>query len=43
LTAVPKDTKLLTNGTDYFSTIAGSAEESFKSEAVVFNWRKTPP
>jgi hypothetical protein len=43
LTAVPKDTKLVTNGSDYFSSVAGSAEESFKSEDVIFNWTKTPP
>jgi hypothetical protein len=43
LTAVPKDTKLKTNGTDYFSTIAGSAEEAFKTEDVVNVWNKTAP
>ena len=43
LTAVPKDTKLKTNGSDFFSTIAGSAEESYKTVDVVFNWSKTPP
>ena len=43
LTAVPKDTKLKTNGTDYFSTIVGSAEESFKTEDVVNVWNKTAP
>jgi hypothetical protein len=43
LTAVPKDTKIVTNGEDYFSTIAGSAEESYKTEDVNLIWDKTAP
>ena len=43
LTAVPKDTKIKTNGVDYFSTIAGSAEESYKTEDIVNIWNKTKP
>lgn len=43
LTAVPKDTKLKTNGSDFFSTIAGSAEEAFKTEDILRVWHKTKP
>lgn len=43
LTAVPKDTKIKTNGDDYFSTLAGCAEESYKTEDIFKLWRKTPP
>lgn len=43
LTAVPKDTKIKTNGIDYFSTIAGSAEEAYKTEDIVNVWNKTKP
>ena len=43
LTAVPKDTKVVTNGEDYFSTIAGSAEEAFKTEDVCYKWDTTAP
>ena len=43
LTAVPKDTKLKTNGSDYFSSIAGSAEEAFKTEDIYYVWNKTKP
>lgn len=43
LTAVPKDTKIKTNGDDYFSTLAGCAEESYKTEDIFRLWRKTPP
>jgi hypothetical protein len=43
LTAVPKDTKLKTNGSDFFSTIAGSAEEAFKTEDIYYVWNKTKP
>lgn len=43
LTAVPRDTKLLTNGTDFFSSIAGSPEEAFKTENIREIWNKTKP
>jgi hypothetical protein len=43
LTAVPKDTKIKTNGVDYFSTIAGSAEEAYKTEDIFNVWNKTLP
>ena len=43
LTAVPKDTKIKTNGIDYFSTIAGSAEEAYKTEDIFNVWNKTKP
>jgi hypothetical protein len=40
---VPVDTKVKTNGVDYFSTVAGCAEESFKTEDVKYVWNKTAP
>lgn len=43
LTAVPKDTTVKTNGTDYFSTLAGSAEEAFKTKDILHNWERTLP
>ena len=43
LTAVPKDTTVKTNGVDYFSTIAGSAEEAYKTEDIYNVWEKTKP
>ena len=43
LTAVPKDTKIKTNGTDYFSTIAGSAVEAYKTADIWNVWEKTLP
>lgn len=43
LTAVPKDTKLITDGSTYFSSIAGSAEEPYKTEDIVNIWNKTVP
>ena len=43
LTAVPKDTKIITNGEDYFSSIAGVESESYKTENVKYAWNKTVP
>lgn len=43
LTAVPKDTTVKTNGVDYFSTVAGSAEEAYKTEDIYNVWEKTKP
>ena len=43
LTAVPKDTTIKTNGVDYFSTLAGTAEEAFKTEDIKNIWNETPP
>lgn len=43
LTAVPKDTTVKTNGIDYFSTVAGSAEEAYKTEDIYHIWEKTKP
>ena len=43
LTAVPKDTTIKTNGVDYFSTLAGTAEEAFKTEDIFNKWNKTFP
>lgn len=43
LTAVPKDTIIKTNGVDYFSTLAGTAEEAFKTEDIKNIWNKTLP
>jgi hypothetical protein len=43
LTAVPKDTKIITNGEDYFSSIAGVESESYKTENIRYPWNKTVP
>ena len=43
LTAVPKETKVITNGKDFFSTVAGTPEEAFKTEDVRYKWNKTVP
>lgn len=43
LTAVPKDTTIKTNGVDYFSTLAGTAEEAFKTEDIKNIWNKILP
>jgi hypothetical protein len=43
LTAVPQDTKLVTDGVNYFSTIAGSAEEAYKTVDISKVWNKTAP
>ena len=43
LTNVPDGTTLLTNGEDFFSTKAGSAEEAFKTEDLVLPFNMTPP
>lgn len=43
LTNVPEDMKLLTNGTDYFSTLAGNPDEPFKTSNVGEAWKFTKP
>lgn len=43
LTNVPDGTKLLTNGVDFFSARAGSAEEAFKTEDLIYAFNKTVP
>lgn len=43
LTSVPKNTHLITDGTNYFSTIAGVAEEAYKTEDVNNRWSRTKP
>ena len=43
LTNVPDGTKLTTNGTDFFSAKAGSAEEAFKTEDYINSFRWTAP
>ena len=43
LTNVPEDTKTLTNGTDYFSTIAGNPDEPYKTVDVLNVWKWTKP
>jgi len=43
LTAVPKDTKLLTDGENYFSSVAGNPDEPYKTEDVNNAWSQTPP
>jgi hypothetical protein len=40
---VPKDTKIKTNGVDFFSTVAGNEFESYKTENIYQSWNKTAP
>lgn len=43
LTIVPDNTQLITDGENYFSTLAGSAEEAYKTADVEHIWDKTKP
>ena len=43
VTSVPKDTKILTDGENYFSTLAGDAADPVKTSDVNLSWDKTPP
>lgn len=43
VTSVPKDTKVLTDGENYFSTLAGDAADPIKTSDVNLSWDKTPP
>lgn len=43
VTAVPQKTKIITDGENYFSTLAGVPEEAYKTEDVNKAWSKTPP
>lgn len=43
LTNVPEDTKILTDGEMYFSTIAGNPNEPYKTSDVINVWNKTKP
>ena len=43
LTNIPEDMKLLTNGSDYFSTLAGNPSEPFKTSNVAQSWKFTYP
>jgi hypothetical protein len=43
LTSIPQNTRLKTNGEDYFSTIAGTPEEAYKTEDINNVWNKTLP
>ena len=40
---MPKDTKILTDGENYFSTLAGDAADPVKTSDVNLSWDKTPP
>lgn len=40
---IPEDISILSNGEDYFSTIAGSPSEPFKTIDVKYEWDKTVP
>jgi len=40
---IPEDTKIKTNGVDYFSTLAGSPDEPYKTKDIVNIWNKTLP
>ena len=43
LTNIPEDTKTLTNGVDYFSTLAGNPDEPYKTVDIKNPWRWTKP
>lgn len=43
LTNIPEDMKLLTNGADYFSTLAGNPDEPFKTADLMYPWKYTQP
>lgn len=43
LTAVPKQTKITTDGENYFSTLAGIMDEPYKTADVNLKWNKTKP
>lgn len=43
LTSVPQNSKILTNGTDYFSTLAGYPEEAWRVVDIKQIWNETPP
>lgn len=43
LTSVPQDSKILTNGTDYFSTLAGYPEEAWRCVDIKQIWEETAP
>ena len=40
---IPEDTKILTNGVDYYSTLAGNPDEPYKTKDVENIWNKTKP
>jgi hypothetical protein len=40
---IPEDISVLTNGEDYFSTIAGNASEAYKTIDVIKDWKQTVP
>ena len=43
LTGVQKETKIITDGENYFSTLAGNPHEPYKTEDVNYIWNKTRP
>lgn len=43
LTAVPKLTQSLTDGVNYFSSVAGIPDQSYKTEDVCLKWNDTYP
>lgn len=43
VTAVPQDSLIKTDGTNYFATMAGIPEEPYKTEDVIYSWDKTAP
>lgn len=43
LTAVPKETQLLTDGENYFSTLAGNPQEAYKTKNISQDWDNTLP
>lgn len=43
LTAVQRDTKIVTDGYRYFSSLAGDPSEPYKTSDVNHEWNRTPP
>lgn len=43
LTGVPKDTKIISDGTSFFSTLAGNEYEAYKTSDVKHSWNSTKP
>lgn len=40
---IPENTKILTNGDDYFSTLAGNEHEPYKTSDIEKDWNQTAP
>ena len=43
LTAIPKDTQIITDGENYFSSLAGNPQEAYKTVDLINDWDNTIP